>query len=89
MQIFRDATRGTVSSACQVPLTIKSVLLSHLTELHAACDATLAFCNSTSFLQMWPYTCMVLIFYSTPAMFFCDATMHIYEDSTALEPHYC
>jgi len=38
---------------------------------------------------MWPYTCIVLIFYSTPAMFFCDATMYIYEDSTALEPHYC
>jgi len=27
--------------------------------------------------------------YSTPAVFFCDATMYIYEDSTALEPHYC
>ena len=28
---------------------------------------------------MWPYTCMILIFYSrlTPAVFFCDATMHI------------
>jgi len=38
---------------------------------------------------MWPYTRMVLIFYSTPAVFFCDATMYIYEDSTALEPHYC
>jgi len=22
-------------------------------------------------------------------MFFCDATMYIHEDSTALEPHYC
>jgi len=22
-------------------------------------------------------------------MFFCDATMYIYDDSTALEPHYC
>jgi len=27
---------------------------------------------------MWLYTCMVLIFYSTPAVFFCDATMYIY-----------
>jgi len=24
---------------------------------------------------MTPYTCMKLIFYSTPAIFFCDATM--------------
>jgi len=38
---------------------------------------------------MWPYTCMVLIFYSTPGMLFCDATMYIYEHSTALEPHSC
>jgi len=36
---------------------------------------------------MRPYTCMILIFYSTPAMFFCDATMYIYDNSNALEPH--
>jgi len=41
------------------------------------------------FSAMWPYTCMILIFYSTPAAFFCDATMHIYDDSTALEPRSC
>jgi len=39
--------------------------LSHLTELHAACDADLAFCNSTSFLQCgrtpaWYYFSTVL-----------------------------
>ena len=27
---------------------------------------------------MWPYICMVLIFYSTPAVFFCDMTMYLY-----------
>ena len=27
---------------------------------------------------MWPYTCMILIFYSTPAVFFWDSTMYIY-----------
>ena len=51
MQIFRGATRGTVLTACQVPFTITSVPLSYLTELHEACDADLAFCNSTNFLQ--------------------------------------
>jgi len=38
---------------------------------------------------MWLYTRMILIFYSTPAVFFCDATMYIYDDSTTLEPHSC
>ena len=37
---------------------------------------------------MWPYTCMILSFYSTLAMF-CDAIMNIYDDSTALESHSC
>jgi len=39
---------------------------------------------------MWPYICMIPIFCSrpTPAMF-CDETMYIYYNSTALEPHYC
>ena len=32
---------------------------------------------------------MILIFYSTAARFFCDVTMHIYDNSTALEPHIC
>jgi len=36
---------------------------------------------------MQPYTSMMLIFYRTPAVFFCDAAMYIYDDSTALEPH--
>jgi len=40
-------------------------------------------------VTMWPYTCILVIFDSTPAMFFCDATMYIYDDSTALEPHFC
>jgi len=72
------------------PLIITSVPFSHLTELHAACDAALAsvirraFCNVGVHLHG-----RLLIFYSTPAVFFCDATMYIYEDSTALEPHYC
>jgi len=37
---------------------------------------------------MWLYICMILILCSrpTPAMF-CDATMYIYYNSTALEPH--
>jgi len=30
---------------------------------------------------------MMLIFYSTFAVFFCDAKMYIYDDSSALEPH--
>ena len=39
---------------------------------------------------MWPYTCMIQIFYSTFAVFFCGATMYIHHDSTAaLEPHTC
>ena len=63
MQTSRGATRVTVWSTCQVPLTITSVPL--LTELHAACDAALAFCNSTSFLQCgrthaWYYYSTVL-----------------------------
>jgi len=32
---------------------------------------------------------MTVIFYSTPAMFFCVATMYIYDNSTSLEPHSC
>ena len=38
---------------------------------------------------MWLYTCMILIFYSAPIMFFCDATMYIYDDSDARQPHSC
>jgi len=28
----------------------------------------------TWFSAMWPYTCMILTFYSSPSMFFCDET---------------
>jgi len=47
------------------------------------------FLQFDEFCAMWPYTCMILIFYSTSATFFCDLTMYIYDDSTALEPHSC
>ena len=40
-------------------------------------------------LEMWPCTCMIIIFYSQLTLFFCDATMYIYDDSTTLAPHSC
>jgi len=36
---------------------------------------------------MWPYNCVILFFYRTPAIFFGDVTIYIYDSSTALEPH--
>ena len=45
------------------------------------------FLNSTSLL--WRAHAPVSRSFSTPTMFFCDATMYIYDDSTAFEPRSC
>jgi len=47
------------------------------------------FLRFDEFAAMWPYTCVTLIFYSIPAVFFRDEATYIYDDSTALEPHSC
>jgi len=63
-------------NACTLHSSTQSVILVWFSVIRRA------FCDVA-------YTCMMLIFYSTPAVFFFDATVSVYDNSTVLEPRYC